>query len=243
MNSTTAAKTFLPCSILLLALTFCSSVITSCIGFCPAVQSNTARSHQSHAAVGWSWSIIPPSTRSSSSRQRQRARSALFGYANINDYFATFNSTIGNIGANKKKTELSKSNSTAGNTSTSKKYIGHGQIMNDGTQNEGGLFNVNNYFTSLNNKNNSDGEKSSPTTTDDDDDDANITKNTVPSQPNGKQTSQTNMKKMTYQEIIASKNARLCPKLLLTQRAIQSFVYLLEECRDPHSGKVWSRSI
>jgi len=209
--------------------------MTSCIGFCPAVQSNTARysrSHQSHAAVGWSWSIMPPSTRSSSSRQRQRARSALFGYANVNDYFATFNTTIGNIGANEKETEFSKSNSTAGTS--------HGRIMNDGAQNEGGLFNVNNYFTSLNNNNKSDGEKSTLTTTDDDD----ITKTPVPSQPNGKQTSsQTKMKKMTYQEIIASNNARLCPKLLLTQRAIQSFVYLLEECRDPHSGKVWSRSI
>ena len=115
--------------------------------------------------------------------------------------------------------------------------------MNDETQNEGGMFDVNNYFTSLNNNNKSNGEKSTPTTTEDDDDDTNITKNYVPSLPNGKQTSQSNVKKMTYQEIIASNNARLCPKLLLTQRAIQSFIYLLEEVRDPHSGKVWSRSI
>lgn len=42
---------------------------------------------------------------------------------------------------------------------------------------------------------------------------------------------------MTYEEIVAHNNARLCPKLLLTQRAIQSFIYLLEECRDPHSGR------
>mmetsp|Transcript_1800 Transcript_1800/g.4002 ORF Transcript_1800/g.4002 Transcript_1800/m.4002 type:complete len:437 (-) Transcript_1800:2866-4176(-) len=38
------------------------------------------------------------------------------------------------------------------------------------------------------------------------------------------------------EEIIALNNARLCPKNLLTQRAIQSFIFLCEECRDPHSG-------
>ena len=29
----------------------------------------------------------------------------------------------------------------------------------------------------------------------------------------------------------------MCPKIILTQCAIQSFIYVLEECRDPHSGK------
>lgn len=42
---------------------------------------------------------------------------------------------------------------------------------------------------------------------------------------------------MTTLEIEEYNNARLCPKMLLTQCAIQSFSYLLEECRDPHSGK------
>ena len=40
------------------------------------------------------------------------------------------------------------------------------------------------------------------------------------------------------EEIIAYNNARLCPKNLLTQRAIQSFMFLCDECRDPHSGEV-----
>jgi len=38
-------------------------------------------------------------------------------------------------------------------------------------------------------------------------------------------------------QIIARNNARLCVKSFLTQRSIQSFSYLLAECRDPHSGK------
>lgn len=42
---------------------------------------------------------------------------------------------------------------------------------------------------------------------------------------------------MTIAQIEEYNNARLCPKMLLTQSAIQSFCYLLEECRDPHSGK------
>jgi hypothetical protein len=42
---------------------------------------------------------------------------------------------------------------------------------------------------------------------------------------------------MTLAEIEAYNNARLDPKMLLTQTAIQSFCVLLEECRDPHSGK------
>ena len=37
--------------------------------------------------------------------------------------------------------------------------------------------------------------------------------------------------------IMARNNARTCVKSFLTQRAIQSFLFLLEECRDPHSGK------
>ncbi|CAB9524729.1 expressed unknown protein (Partial), partial [Seminavis robusta] len=37
--------------------------------------------------------------------------------------------------------------------------------------------------------------------------------------------------------IMARNDARTCVKSFLTQRAIQSFMFLLEECRDPHSGK------
>ena len=36
---------------------------------------------------------------------------------------------------------------------------------------------------------------------------------------------------------MARNDARTCVKGFLTQRAIQSFMFLLEECRDPHSGK------
>jgi hypothetical protein len=34
-----------------------------------------------------------------------------------------------------------------------------------------------------------------------------------------------------------SKNSRIDVRNLLTQRSIQSFMFLCEECRDPHSGK------
>jgi hypothetical protein len=55
----------------------------------------------------------------------------------------------------------------------------------------------------------------------------------LPSPP----TPQTARREMTYEEIVAYNNARLCPKLLLTQCAMQSFVNLHEECSDPHSVK------
>jgi len=50
-------------------------------------------------------------------------------------------------------------------------------------------------------------------------------------------TTQTVRREMTYEEIVAYNNARLCPKLLLTQCAMQSFINLHEECSDPHSVK------
>lgn len=37
------------------------------------------------------------------------------------------------------------------------------------------------------------------------------------------------------ESIMARNNARTCVKSFLTQRAIQSFMYLCETCRDPHS--------
>jgi len=39
------------------------------------------------------------------------------------------------------------------------------------------------------------------------------------------------------QAIMDRNDARTCVKSFLTQRSIQSFIFLLEECRDPHSGK------
>lgn len=42
---------------------------------------------------------------------------------------------------------------------------------------------------------------------------------------------------MSMSKIEEYNNARLCPKMLLTQVSIQSFCHLMEECRDPHSGK------
>lgn len=249
MMSTATTKRLLPCSILLLALACCYSAMSSCIGFCPVGPSGTAHHrrrrrhhHQCHAAAGWSNIIIIPSS-SPSRWRRRRASSALYGYANVNDYFASFNTTTGNSGDDKKDASSSSTsiNKTSGTgttatTTSTRKYIGHGRFMNDGEQNEGGLFDVNNYFTSFNknninneNNNDDDGEKAIPTTDD---------TNNKQSLPKAKQPPASIMKRMTYQEIIASNNARLCPKLLLTQRAIQSFIYLLEECRDPHSGKV-----
>lgn len=37
--------------------------------------------------------------------------------------------------------------------------------------------------------------------------------------------------------IMARNDARTCVKAFMTQRAIQSFMFLIAECRDPHSGK------
>lgn len=46
-----------------------------------------------------------------------------------------------------------------------------------------------------------------------------------------------NSKRMSREAIIARNNARCCCKAFLTQRSIQSFMFLMAECRDPHSGK------
>ena len=44
-------------------------------------------------------------------------------------------------------------------------------------------------------------------------------------------------KKLSREAIMARNNARCCCKAFLTQRSIQSFMFLMAECRDPHSGK------
>ena len=246
MDTIASAKMSHPRYMILLALACSYSAMNGCVGFCPVevVPSGTARyrnrrphSHATTSASGWTTITImlSPSTPSRSRRRRRQrqTRSELYGYANVNDYFASFNTTIGNSG-DEKQDSASATNSTS-TIGATRKYIGHGRVVDDRPSNEGGLFDVNNYFTSFNENNNNNSnddedkiarEKATSTTTDD------------TTKPNKKQPPQATMRKMTYQEIVASNNARLCPKLLLTQRAIQSFVYLLEECRDPHSGKV-----
>ena len=44
-------------------------------------------------------------------------------------------------------------------------------------------------------------------------------------------------KKLSREAIMARNSARCCCKAFLTQRALQSFMFLMAECRDPHSGK------
>ena len=101
---------------------------------------------------------------------------------------------------------------------------------------KGGLFDVNTYLSSL----------SKNAVVDDDDSAGDGGSTSVWSSQMQQQEQQhqpppptplTARREMTYEEIVAYNNARLCPKLLLTQCAMQSFVYLLEECRDPHSVK------
>lgn len=38
-----------------------------------------------------------------------------------------------------------------------------------------------------------------------------------------------------YSDAVARNTARTCVRNFLTQRAIQSFTFLLEDCRDPHT--------
>ena len=96
------------------------------------------------------------------------------------------------------------------------------------------VFDTNNYFSSFANDSNdgnedySDESQSTAYALTDESSDGPSSQQFTNKQP---------MQRMTYEEIVAYNNARLCPKMLLTQRAIQSFIYLLEECRDPHSGK------
>lgn len=102
-----------------------------------------------------------------------------------------------------------------------------------------GYAQVNDYFSSFNNNNNDDENENDEDSSEEissghDHDIGQPSSNKVDydDEPTRRRRS------MTYEEIVAYNNARLCPKLLLTQCAIQSFIHLLEECRDPHSGKV-----
>ena len=135
----------------------------------------------------------------------------------MNDYFSSFD----------KHNNADNSDDESSEEKKKGKYIGHGRMGGSGTG-EGGAFDVNNYFDSFNDDDLDKSSMSSDGYTDD------STFNKQQEQPQQQSIS----RDMTYEEIIAYNNARLCPKLLLTQRAIQSFIFLLEECRDPHSGKV-----
>ena len=93
-----------------------------------------------------------------------------------------------------------------------------------------GYAQVNDYFSSFNNNNNDNDENEN--------DDSNEEISSGHDDMGQVEDDEPTRRIMTYEEIVAYNDARLCPKLLLTQCAIQSFIHLLEECRDPHSGKV-----
>ena len=133
---------------------------------------------------------------------RLRSSAVLSGLANVNDYFDSFKNINDNEEDEKRRG----------------KYMGHGRIGGDGE--EGGVFDINNYFSSFDDGGDNNEEDMSSAAEEQE----------PPDPPQ-------EARRMTYEEIVAYNNARLCPKMLLTQRAIQSFIYLLEECRDPHSGK------
>ena len=103
-----------------------------------------------------------------------------------------------------------------------------------------GYAQVNDYFSSFNNNNNDDENENDEDSSEEissghDHDIGQPSSNKVQEDD---EPTRRRRRSMTYEEIVAYNNARLCPKLLLTQCAIQSFIHLLEECRDPHSGKV-----
>jgi len=168
----------------------------------------------------------------------------MHGNVGVNDYFASFNNKNDDDddddgGDNfEDDSDSRKSNDGSGKRWTGK-YLGHGRSSlgenernNDGESSlslsEGGLFDVNDYFSSFRSRN---------VVEDVDNDIVEGEENQRRPQREPKIQPPPTRRKMTYDEVVAYNNARLCPKLLLTQRAIQSFVYLLEECRDPHSGK------
>ncbi len=153
----------------------------------------------------------------------------LCGYANVNDYFDSFrqdDSSDDDDGA------------PSSNDESDLKYIGHGRLSSASNDDDvGGAFDVNNYFASFGGQSNScssnhdddiiaaqDNEDQSFAAADDD-------------SSGNEMSTQQPAQQMTRSEIIAYNNARLDPKSFLTQASIQSFIYLLEECRDPHSGK------
>ena len=135
----------------------------------------------------------------------------------LNDYFSSFNT-------NNNDKEEGDSNETNIEDSSSKgNYIGGGRLDQGSSQESGGAFDVNSYFNAFNNQ-----DSNTPNFDNDD----------IEDEIQEEEHQQPTPIKMSYEEMVQYNNARLCPKLFLTQRALQSFIYLLEECRDPHSGKV-----
>ena len=131
----------------------------------------------------------------------------------LNDYFSSFNTNNNN---NSSETNIE-------DTISKGNYIGGGRLDQGSSQECGGAFDVNSYFNAFNNQDNT-----TPNYNDIEDEQEQIEGEKEKPPPI----------KMSYDEMVQYNNARLCLKLFLTQRALQSFIYLLEECRDPHSGKV-----
>jgi len=173
----------------------------------------------------------------SSPQPNPTSTTKLFGYANVNDYLNSFRQNDNNSGNDDDEPSSSLNDASGysrrGNFNSGPrnfKYMGHGRIRKENNEEdeaaEGGVFDVNNYFSSF-------GRPSSRSRSGPDDDTTAGQYDEEQPQPSPSATKN----KMTHSQIIAYNNARLCPKSFLTQSSIQSFIYLLEECRDPHSGK------
>lgn len=162
---------------------------------------------------GFTQSLFQPTS-------KHHSRTNLFGLSNVNDYFNSFSNNGDDENEESKKdgTELSDA------VGSSLK----------GAESQGSAYaNVNDYFRSFD----------KPV------DDTNTAAGTWHGKDNFRQEAEevqndkftpqsiSLSEHMTISEIAAYNNARLCPKMLLTQCSIQTFSYLLEECRDPHSGK------
>jgi hypothetical protein len=162
----------------------------------------------------------------------------------VNDYFNSFHQNDDSGGSDESsgddgRREGKSSSWSPRNTPREFKYIGHGRIRSsgDGDNNgdddaaEGGVFDINNYFSSFGQQQ----QQQQGGGFDNNDEE-------VDSENDGSYEHQTDKsyyeqapprQRLTMEQIIANNNARLCPKSFLTQAAIQSFIYLLEECRDP----------
>ena len=171
---------------------------------------------------------------------------SLFGYANVNDYFNSFHQDNSD---DENKQSLSSLHDA---DKKGYKYVGHGRIKaNDESDDaSAGMFDVNNYFASFADESDSSNSVDDvnafdllnfnigpPPIDDEESQTSNSSDNYMLNTADNTQSSNNKQNKMTHSEIIAYNNARLCPKSFLTQSSIQSFIYLLEECRDPHSGK------
>jgi hypothetical protein len=149
--------------------------------------------------------------------QKSDRNTNLFGLSNVNDYFNSFNKNDDDDAANNDQSKSKEPGQGSAYAQTNDYFAslnkpGLGDTNTDSTEKWHGNdnFGLNNYSS----------DKRQPT-----DEQKKFTPKSYQPQH------------MTTLEIEEYNNARLCPKMLLTQCAIQSFCYLLEECRDPHSGK------